>query len=1458
MANESSYQLKNLSVPQIIDFVTKLNNDHFKVDRSFLDLREDKKIDQLNIVVDYNDNNTNKSGYISRSELTNILVSLNSLIKRLVNENTNNPPFILPTKDGLGNDFYQPFNLSGDFSTNIVSSSPDSVFKQVINAFYQVVNGNISKEETIEEKKTGDNISDFSYNLRAGDPIKNWTKKNGVKSFINQLKAHKDNQLVPDNIFGSNDEYRFEDCLGALDDFYEKLQKVIKEHDNYNHPEGSNEKKAINNLENRQNPFFGNRRFETFSGKLINDDIKIKEYEEIVDAAIKALGEDIPLPPTSAGAGDDADGGDSTEEEEDKFKKAREENNIIDFDQLNIIFKDRLVNYIYEEYYQESIADLDNKFVIRKALLKLISDKVDANINLRVELRNKLNTTWSDQIQDDVIINDEALISLIDNYIIELANSLELNKEKLDEDLKSAVSELDNFKSADDKEEDKPQITGAGSNTANIIVQKLIEQKIDPEITEEKWKVLTQSQKVDIWMRLSLSDRAEIIKQALIDRETYSRAIAEIIINDQLNQRNLKRSENLNLEDLTFSIQESISAELINIPPTELVGDPRRFIQSQRNNISFFRGYSKSLNLLEIELRDYLRNFPEQVLSVNSANEVSFEGVTTLEEALRVVNPNLNIADIDQKIEFSSKEIFEIIKANKGFNVTLPADDQSRSINEINNYLRNFLLSDEGRQYLFILSDEKQLRLFISKIEQPFISAYSRDFMPLIEPRLYQAERVQVLQEINRLTGINGIEIDDAVHFILTEAVMSQVDPEKYINSLSDEKLLTLFNAPKDLDPSQIDQFRGFVKEYLKSLKGLYNLDELIDDSAEYDEEDFDEGITFYQQQSRRDGSPINSGRSSFQAVTAQGYTLEELNEFEAEEADYLARRMILAQLIWEERSKEEQALLRELEAENSPVYEQEKILRNQRSSQQQGTQDKKGRNKKGGNKTREIFKKGVSKAINKGIVNTATSAIGLIPGVGPALAGILKALPISDKAKTIIIGGVVGTALALIYKAFTSIGGLISWATGGIFSGNVGSWMGNIGGGSSSSSSSSSSGGYGTAGTSGSGTFSPLSGKADGSTIGSGDSTLGSGSSSVGQSILSTTAGQAVTALGATAIGGGILVTAAIHSAFLMNVPEVNLEFEGSSKYAILEKKALEGTEFDDPTEITYELSITAREGYELVISAPPDDEFSFDCNEETRNIDCPTDTNSPEFSNYRDFVSKLVDLEGTVVSPGEKIPVGSYSVPFNGNYDDASVKNTFTVNFQVNEEGIIVGEESAKATEQICFGECPALKEGCWPTNGEITVTPYYQEITKGFATHANVDSFDIAGQAGSPIYSTSDGEACFYTPPAGFDDLYGKHVLVKSGSYALFYAHLSSLEGESGTCTNVSAGTKIGTLGNTGNSTGPHLHWEMRILSGDRYTSRIPNQGPGMASQTLLEQHSPLTGKGTLNEPVNTCYD
>jgi len=82
------------------------------------------------------------------------------------------------------------------------------------------------------------------------------------------------------------------------------------------------------------------------------------------------------------------------------------------------------------------------------------------------------------------------------------------------------------------------------------------------------------------------------------------------------------------------------------------------------------------------------------------------------------------------------------------------------------------------------------------------------------------------------------------------------------------------------------------------------------------------------------------------------------------------------------------------------------------------------------------------------------------------------------------------------------------------------------------------------------------------------------------------------------------------------------------------------------------------------------------------------------------------------------------------------------------------------------------------------------------------------DIAANLGTKIKSATDGEVVL----ASEEGDYGKHLKIQIGEVSIIYAHCNSLYVKEGDM--VTQGQEIAEVGSTGNSTGPHLHFEIRI--------------------------------------------
>ncbi len=109
-------------------------------------------------------------------------------------------------------------------------------------------------------------------------------------------------------------------------------------------------------------------------------------------------------------------------------------------------------------------------------------------------------------------------------------------------------------------------------------------------------------------------------------------------------------------------------------------------------------------------------------------------------------------------------------------------------------------------------------------------------------------------------------------------------------------------------------------------------------------------------------------------------------------------------------------------------------------------------------------------------------------------------------------------------------------------------------------------------------------------------------------------------------------------------------------------------------------------------------------------------------------------------------------------------------------------------------------------WPVNG--TVTLEYAERSPYQLFHTGIDIAN--GTVGDPIGAFMKGTVTYAGEKGGF----GKHVVIDHGHHVTsIYAHLDSISVQAGN--EVEIGTVVGTRGDTGNSTGPHLHFQINVF-------------------------------------------
>lgn len=110
----------------------------------------------------------------------------------------------------------------------------------------------------------------------------------------------------------------------------------------------------------------------------------------------------------------------------------------------------------------------------------------------------------------------------------------------------------------------------------------------------------------------------------------------------------------------------------------------------------------------------------------------------------------------------------------------------------------------------------------------------------------------------------------------------------------------------------------------------------------------------------------------------------------------------------------------------------------------------------------------------------------------------------------------------------------------------------------------------------------------------------------------------------------------------------------------------------------------------------------------------------------------------------------------------------------------------------------------------DGRLVVLPASGRYTSGFGSRWGSvhQGIDIANALGTPIYSVMDGTVIAAGPARGF----GNWVVIKHDSGEIsVYGHMRYYDVAVGQ--RVSAGQKIASIGNEGQSTGPHLHFEIK---------------------------------------------
>ena len=129
---------------------------------------------------------------------------------------------------------------------------------------------------------------------------------------------------------------------------------------------------------------------------------------------------------------------------------------------------------------------------------------------------------------------------------------------------------------------------------------------------------------------------------------------------------------------------------------------------------------------------------------------------------------------------------------------------------------------------------------------------------------------------------------------------------------------------------------------------------------------------------------------------------------------------------------------------------------------------------------------------------------------------------------------------------------------------------------------------------------------------------------------------------------------------------------------------------------------------------------------------------------------------------------------------------------------------------------------------------------------------NGLDLKTHQNAPVYAVADGKVI----TAAYDNSYGYYVTLDHGKCGTLYAHLSRYDVKAGD--SIKSGNIIGYAGSTGDSTGPHLHFEIRLGSYEKFWERaycdkrvfMNTTDPMLFIEELLKRQSEFT----VDEAVN----
>lgn len=190
---------------------------------------------------------------------------------------------------------------------------------------------------------------------------------------------------------------------------------------------------------------------------------------------------------------------------------------------------------------------------------------------------------------------------------------------------------------------------------------------------------------------------------------------------------------------------------------------------------------------------------------------------------------------------------------------------------------------------------------------------------------------------------------------------------------------------------------------------------------------------------------------------------------------------------------------------------------------------------------------------------------------------------------------------------------------------------------------------------------------------------------------------------------------------------------------------------------------------------------------------------------------ISELTDDKNSLPENGFELDTGaSKTITYNGTVPSGS---DFAYANTVRGKAAVAGNTiDLSASAVVIVGTPPDMQPSGWPTSGQLTNCPF-NDPPSGVSTHNNTVAIDFGNRLGTEIFATHNGSVEISDREGRTN--YGKYVVIKNGVARTIYAHLLSIGVNAGET--ITFGQKIGTMDNTGNSKGNHLHYEITYLVG-----------------------------------------